>query len=106
VFLVLRTQVKIYVCDVVSECVDTWQAEKFACGGNRTRDLWLYICRLHNIGTNEKLHAYPKTIFIFSQLIFPVVQVIFCPYSDVQSKADVVISTKMASNQKTRGGTF
>ena len=28
-FLVLCTQVKIYVCDVVSECVHTGQAEKF-----------------------------------------------------------------------------
>ena len=31
----------IYVCDVVSECVHTGQAETFARrGGNRTRDLW------------------------------------------------------------------
>ena len=30
VFLVLCTPVKIYVCDVLSECVHTEQAEKFA----------------------------------------------------------------------------
>jgi hypothetical protein len=30
-FLVLSTQVKIYVCDVVSECVHTGQAEKHVC---------------------------------------------------------------------------
>ena len=42
--------------------------------------------------------------YIILKLILPVVEVIFCFNSHVQSKANVIVGAEMASDQKTRGG--
>ena len=51
-------------------------------------------------------HMKTLQMLIKNPLFFRIVKVIVCPFSHVQSKADVITGAKMASDQKEGRGTF